>query len=52
MPTIGIDQYLSNSVMYEHICLENINKLYKTADKCGDKQRYQAILEASMVSTL
>ena len=28
--TIGFDQSLSNIAIYEHICLENINKLYKS----------------------
>ena len=28
---IGIDQYLSNDVLYEHKCVENIKKLYKPA---------------------
>ena len=30
MVTIGIDQSLSKSAMQEHICLENIKKLYKS----------------------
>ena len=27
--TIGIDQYLSKNSVFEHKCLQNINKLYK-----------------------
>ena len=52
MVTIGIDKSLSNSSMYEHICLENIKKIYKTAGKCDNQQRYKSIIEAAMVSTL
>ena len=32
MVTIGVEQYLSNSAMYENRCMENINKLYKYAE--------------------
>ena len=35
--------------MYEHICLENVKKLYKSAVKCDDQQQYKAIIEAEMV---
>ena len=51
MVSIAIDQYLSNSAMYEHICLENINKLYKSAGKFDDQQQYKAIIEEEMVYT-
>ena len=37
--------------MYEHRCLENIKRLYKTAGKCDDQQQYKDILEETMVST-
>ena len=46
MVTIVIDQSLSNSAMYEHRCLENIKKLYKSDSKCDNQQQYKAILEA------
>ena len=36
--------------MYEHRFLENINKLYKTAGKFEDQQKYKAIIEAALVS--
>ena len=49
--TIGVDQSLSNSAMYEHRYLENICKLYKISGKCDNQQQYKTILEASMVST-
>ena len=51
MITFVVNQSLINSVMYEHRCLENINKLYKYAGKCDYQQQYKAILEASKVST-
>ena len=34
----------------KHLCLENINKLYKYAGKCDDQNQYKAIMEATMVS--
>ena len=49
--TIGIQPSLSNNAIYEHKCLENINKLYKQAGKCDDQQQFKDILEADMVST-
>ena len=51
MVTIGVDQSLSNSAIYEHRCLKNIKKLYKYAGKCDDQQQYKVIIEAEMVST-
>ena len=51
MFTIVVDQSLSNSTMYEHRCIENIKKLYKSAGKCDYQQHYKAIIEAAMVST-
>ena len=51
MVAIGFDQSLSNNALYEHRCLENIKKLYKTASKCEYQQQYKAIIEAAMVST-
>ena len=51
MVTIGVDQSLSNNAMYEHMCLENIKKIYKIADKYDNHQPYKAIIEAEMVST-
>ena len=50
MVTIVIDQLLSNGAMYEHICLENINKLYKSARKFDDQQQYKSVIEAKIVS--
>ena len=45
MVAIGIDQQLRNSTLYEHICLENIKKLYKTTGKCEDQQKYKVMIE-------
>ena len=51
MVIIGLDQSLSNSSLYEHGCLENIKKLYKSTVKYDDQQQYKAILEEEIVST-
>ena len=48
---IGIDQSLSNSALFEHICLQNINKLYKHDWKCDNQQQLKDILEAAMFYT-
>ena len=37
--------------MYEHRCLENIKKLYKSTGKCYHQQQYKAILVAEIIST-
>ena len=51
MFTIGVYKLLSNSDLYEHRCLQNITKLYKSSGKCDYQQQYKAILGAAMVST-
>ena len=51
MKTIGIDQYLSNSALFKHRCLQNIKNLYKHAGKWEDQQQFKDILEATIVST-
>ena len=35
--------------MYNHICLENIKRLYKFSEKCYDQQQYRNIIEVSVV---
>ena len=50
MVTVGIYKLSSNSAMYEHRCLENINKLYTSAGKFNHQEQYKAILDAEMVS--
>ena len=49
--TIGIDQLLSNSAIFENRCLQNIKKLYKHAGKCDNQQQFIDIIEATIVST-
>ena len=49
--TFGIDQSLSNSALFEHIFLQNINKLYQHTGKCDYQQKCKDILEAAMIST-
>ena len=51
MVSIGIIQFLSNTDLYEHICLVNINIIYKSARKCDYQQHYKTIIEAAMVPT-
>ena len=51
MVTIGVDQSLRNSEMYEHRFMENMMKLYKYSGKCDDQQHLKDIIEATMVST-
>ena len=51
MKTIGIDQSLKNSALFEHRCIKNIKKLYQHAGKCDDQQQFRDILEAAMIST-
>ena len=50
--TIGICQSLSNSALFEHRCLQNINKLYKRYGKCDDQKQFKYILEAAVVYNL
>ena len=49
--TIGIDQSLSKNALYEHKCLQNINKLYTHDGKWDDQQQFKDIIEDAMVST-
>ena len=51
MVTIGIYIYLSDNEFFQHRCLQNINKLYKTAGKCNDQQQYKTMIETALVST-
>ena len=51
MVIIGLDQSLSNTALYKHICLENTKYIYKLSGKCDDQQQYKTIIEAAMVST-
>ena len=49
--TIGIDKYSITNALYEHKCLQNINKLYTHDGKWDDQQQFKDILEDAMVST-
>ena len=49
--TIGIDQTLRNNDLYEHKCLQNINKLFKHAGKFDNQKQFKDILEDAMVYT-
>ena len=51
MKTIGIDQKLRKSALFEHRCLQNIKKVYQHAVNCDNQQQFKDILEANMVST-
>ena len=51
MVTIVVGQSSSNSKTYEHRCLENIKKLYKSSGKYDDQQQKKYIKEAATVST-
>ena len=41
---VGIDQPLSNSAIFEHRCLQNINKLYKHSGKCDTNKNSSIFL--------
>ena len=49
--TIGIDYSLRNNALFEHKCLQKINKLYKHSVKCDDQQHFKDVLEDYMFST-
>ena len=51
LQTICIDLSLSKNAIYEHKCLENINKLYEQDGKCNYQKQIKDILEDDMVST-
>ena len=46
MVTIEVDQYFSNSAMYEYRCLENIKKVIQIWCKMNDQQQYKTMIEA------
>ena len=48
---IGVGRSLSNSAIFEHRCLQNINKLHKRAGKYDEQQQFKYIIEDAMVST-
>ena len=51
MNTIDIDQFLSNSDLFDHKFLQNIKILYKHAGKCDNQQQFKYIIESAMIYT-
>ena len=51
MKTIGIDQSSLTRSSFEHICMNNIKKIYQHAGKFDDQQNLKDILEADLLST-
>ena len=49
MVIIGVDQSLSNSALYKHICLEIIKRIYTYDGKCDYQHQYKQIIESTMV---
>ena len=49
--TIGIYQSSFNMYTFEHICMNNIKKIYQHAGKCDDQQNLKDIIEADILST-
>ena len=50
MATIGINKSVINSALYEHICLGNMKKLYKSDSRYYYQPQYKSILKSVMVS--
>ena len=51
MKTIGIDQSSFIRSYFEHICINNIKKIYQHAGKCDDQQNPKYIIDAAILST-
>ena len=51
MKTIGIDQSSFFRSSFEHICMNNIKKIYQHAGKCDDQQNLNDIIEAALLYT-
>ena len=51
MKSIGIDQSSLARSSFEHICMNNIKKIYQHAGKCDDKQNLKDIIDADILST-
>ena len=50
MANIGIDKSLMNSALYEHICLENMKRLYKSDGRYYYQPQYKSLMQSVMVS--
>ena len=51
MKIIGIDRSSFTMSSFEHICMNNIKKIYQHAGKCDNQQHLKDILEAYLLST-
>ena len=51
MAIIGVDQYLSNSALYEHRCLEIIKTITNRLANVTINSSKKEIIESAMVST-
>ena len=51
MKTIAIDQSSFTRSYFEHICMNNIKKIYQHAGKYGDQQNLKDVLGAALLST-
>ena len=51
MKTIGIDQTSSTRSSFEHICMNNIKKIYQHAGKCDNQKNLKVIIDAVILST-
>ena len=51
MNTIGIDQSSFTRSSFEHICMNNIKKIYQHAGKFDDQQNLKYIIETALLST-
>ena len=51
MNTISIDQSSFTRSSFEHICMNNIKKIYQHAGKCDDQQNLKDIIDAAILST-
>ena len=51
MNTIGVDQSSFTSYSFEHICMNNIKKIYQHAGKCDDQNNLKDIIDATILST-
>ena len=52
MKTIGIDQSSFTRSSFEHICMNNIKKIYQHAGKCDDQQKFKDIIYADVLYTI
>ena len=51
MDTIGIDQSSFARSSFDHICMNNIKRIYQHAGKCDNQQNLKDIIDAAILST-